>query len=51
MKLTAIYKRDIGLDVHQAKISACAVTEQADGNVTMETSEFSSFEHDRRALV
>lgn len=28
MELTAIYKRVIGLDVHQAKISACALMQQ-----------------------
>ena len=33
MELTPIYKRVIGLDVHQAKISACAVAEQADDAV------------------
>ena len=31
MELTAIYKRVIGLDVHQAKISACALMQQPDG--------------------
>ena len=28
MELTTIYKRVIGLDVHQAKISACALIQQ-----------------------
>lgn len=51
MELTPIYKRIIGLDVHQAKISACAVAEQADGTVTVESREFGGFKRDRRALA
>lgn len=51
MELTPIYKRVIGLDVHQAKISACAVAEQADGSVTVEHREFGAFKRDRRALA
>ena len=51
MELTPIYKRVIGLDVHQAKISACAVAEQADGTVTVQHQEFGGFKRDRRALA
>ncbi len=51
MELTPIYKRVIGLDVHQSKISACAVAEHADGTVTMEHREFGAFKRDRRALA
>jgi transposase len=51
MEITAIYKRVIGLDVHQAKISACAVAEQADGRLTVEHREFGAFKRDRRALA
>ena len=51
MEITPIYKRVIGLDVHQAKISACAVAEQADGTVTVEHREFGAFKRDRRALA
>ena len=51
MEITPIYKRVIGLDVHQAKISACAVAEQADGAVTVEHREFGAFKRDRRALA
>ena len=36
MEITPIHKRVIGLDVHQNKISACAIAEQADGTVTVE---------------
>ena len=51
MELTPIYKRVVGLDVHQAKISACAVAEQPDGTVTVEHREFGAFKRDRRALA
>jgi transposase len=51
MEITPIYKRVIGLDIHQAKISACAVAEQADGTVTVEHQEFGAFKRDRRALA
>lgn len=36
MDIVPIYKRVIGLDVHQAQITGCAITEQADGSVTYE---------------
>jgi len=51
MELTPIYKRVIGLDVHQAKISACVVAEQAAGSVSVEHQEFGAFKRDRRALA
>jgi len=51
MEIAPIYKRVIGLDVHQAKISACAVIEQADGTVLMEHRELGAFQRDRRALA
>ena len=51
MELTPIYKRVVGLDVHQAMISACAVAEQPDGTVTVEHREFGGFKRDRRALA
>ena len=51
MELTPIYKRVIGLDVHQAQISGCAIMEQADGTVAVERREFGGFKRDRRALV
>ena len=51
MEIAPMYKRVIGLDVHQAKISACAVTEQADGAITVEHQEFGAFKRDRRALA
>lgn len=51
MELTPIYKRVIGLDVHQAQISGCAIVEQADGTVTVERREFGGFKRDRLALA
>ena len=51
MELTPIYKRVIGLDVHQAQISACAIIEQADGSVVLERREFGGFKRDRKALA
>ena len=49
MELTPIYKRVIGLDVHQAQISACAIMEQADGSAVLERREFDGFKRDRKA--
>jgi transposase len=51
MELTPIYKRVIGLDVHQARISACALIEQADGTLVVDRREFGGFKRDRRALA
>ena len=51
MELSTIYKRVIGLDVHQAKISACALIEQPDGTTIVEQREFGAFKRDRRALA
>ena len=51
MELTTIYKRVIGLDVHQAKISACALVQQPDGTTIVEQREFGAFKRDRRALA
>lgn len=51
MEITPIYRRVIGLDVHQAKISACAVIEQVDGTLTVEHREFGGFKRDRRNLA
>jgi transposase len=51
MELPPIYKRVIGLDVHQAQISACSIMEQADGSALMERREFGGFKRDRKALA
>ena len=51
MELTALFKRVVGLDVHQAKITACAITEDEGGNVGVELAEFGGFKRDRKALA
>ena len=51
MELTPIYRRVIGLDVHQAKISACALIEHEDGRCEVIRREFGAFKRDRRALA
>ena len=51
MELTPIYRRVIGLDVHQAKISACALIEHEDGRHEVIQREFGAFKRDRRALA
>ena len=51
MDIVLIYKRVIGLDVHQAQITGCAITEQPDGSVTYERREFGGFKRDRKALA
>lgn len=50
-EIKPIHKRVVGLDVHQAKISACALVEQADGGVVLEQREFGAFKRDRRELA
>ena len=51
MELPAFYKRVIGLDVHQAQITACALIEEADGTTRIEQRQFGAFKKDRRALA
>ena len=51
MELISIYKRVIGLDVHQAQITACAILEEADGTTRVERRQFGAFKRDRRALA
>lgn len=51
MDLTPMHKRVIALDVHQAKITACAVVEHDDGRVEFSKRDFGAFKRDRRALA
>lgn len=44
-------KRVIGLDVHQAQITACAIIEDSDGTTRVEQRQFGAFKRDRRALA
>ena len=50
-ELVALHKRVIGLDVHQAQITACAIIEEADGTTRIEQRQFGAFKKDRRALA
>lgn len=51
MELVALYKCVIGLDVHQAQITACAIIEETDGTTRTEQRQFCAFKRDRRALA
>jgi transposase len=51
MELVAIFKRVIGLDVHQGQVIARAILEEADGQVYIEQRQFGAFQKDRRALA
>jgi transposase len=51
MDLAPLHKRVIGLDVHQAQITACAIIEGADGTTRLEQRQFGAFKRDRRALA
>ena len=51
MELETLHKRVIGLDVHQAQITACAIIEDADGKTRLEQRQFGAFKRDRRALA
>jgi len=51
MELISLYKRVIGLDVHQAQITACAIVEGVDGVTRVEQRQFGAFKRDRHALA
>ena len=51
MELVALYKRVIGLDIHQAQITACALIEEPDGRASIEKRQFGAFKRDRRELA
>lgn len=51
MELVALHKRVIGLDVHQAQITACAILEEPEGNTRIEQRQFGAFKRDRLALA
>lgn len=51
MELVALYKRVIGLDIHQAQITACALIEESDGSSRIEQRQFGGFKKDRRELA
>ena len=51
MELVALYKRVIGLDIHQAQITACALIEEPDGSMRIEQRQFGGFKRNRRELA
>ena len=51
MELVPIHKRVIGLDVHQAQITACAIIEEGSGETRIEQRQFGGFKRDRRELA
>lgn len=51
MELVPIFKRVIGLDVHQGQVTAGAIIEEANGQVRIEQRQFGAFKKDRRALA
>lgn len=51
MELQTLYKRVIGLDVHQSQITAHAILEGEDGTLVEESRQFGAFKRDRRELA
>lgn len=51
MELQPLFQRVIGLDVHQAQVTACAILTEPDGSVTIERRQFGAFQRDRRELA
>jgi len=51
MELVALYKRVVGLDIHQSQITACALIEEPDGTTRIEQRQFGGFKRDRRELA
>ena len=51
MELESIHKCVIGLDIHQAQITACAISEDEDGHVSEVHQQFGAFKKDRRQLA
>ena len=49
--MMALFKRVIGLDIHQAQITACALIEEPDGTTHIEQRQFGGFKRDRRELA
>ena len=51
MELTPIYRSVVALDVHQAKLTVCALFEDEHGAVQVQLKEFGGFKRDRRAMA
>jgi transposase len=48
MERVALYKRVIGLDIHQAQMTACALIEDPDGSMRIAQRQLGGFKRDRR---
>lgn len=51
MELTPIYRSVVALDIHQAKLTVCALFEDEHGETQVRLKEFGGFKHDRRAMA
>jgi len=51
MPIGTLYKRVIGLDIHPAQITACALIEDDDGSTRIEQRRLGAFARDRRELA
>lgn len=51
MELTPIYRCVAALDVHQAKLTVCVISQTDDGQARSEIREFGGFKRDRRAMA
>ena len=51
MELTPIYRSVAALDVHQAKLTVCVISETDDGDARCEIREFGGFKKDRHAMA
>ncbi len=51
MERVPIHKRVIGLDIHQAQITACAIIEASGGETRIEPRQLGAFKRDRRELA
>jgi hypothetical protein len=51
MERVALHKPVMGLDIHQARIAACALIEEADGSSHIKQRQFGAFTRDRRELA
>ena len=51
MELSAVYRCVAALDVHQAKLTVCVLSENDQGEVVTEIREFGGFKRDRREMA
>ena len=51
MELTPIYRSVVAIDVHQSKLTVCALFEGEQGEVQVQSEEFGGFKRDRRAMA